>query len=104
VHALRAELLRHALHADETPDAMLKAGAAKTPPSGVSVELLHDQLQRNPRWCSTLPTAAPQHAGTSSCCPRSLVCDEFSGYKACFEMGVTEAACLAYARRKFLEL
>jgi transposase len=32
------------------------------------------------------------------------VCDDFSGYKACFEMGVTEAGCLAHARRKFHEL
>lgn len=34
----------------------------------------------------------------------TLVCDDFSGYKACFEMGVTEAGCLAHARRKFHEL
>jgi len=26
-----------------------------------------------------------------------LVCDDFSGYKPCFEMGVTEAGCLAHA-------
>jgi Transposase IS66 family len=32
------------------------------------------------------------------------VCDDFSGYKACFELGVTEAGCLAHARRKFHEL
>ena len=35
---------------------------------------------------------------------RTLVCDDFSGYKACFEMGVCEAGCLAHARRKFHEL
>jgi transposase len=33
-----------------------------------------------------------------------LVCDDFSGYNACFELGVTEAGCLAHARRKFHEL
>jgi len=33
-----------------------------------------------------------------------LVCDDFSGYKACFELGVTEAGCMAHARRKFHEL
>jgi transposase len=33
-----------------------------------------------------------------------LVCDDFSGYKACFELGVTEVGCLAHARRKFHEL
>ncbi|MDP9968965.1 hypothetical protein J2W39_000188 [Variovorax paradoxus] len=34
----------------------------------------------------------------------TLVCDDLSGYKACFELGVTEAGCLAHARRKFHEL
>lgn len=34
----------------------------------------------------------------------TLVCDDFSGYKACFELGITEAGCLAHARRKFHEL
>jgi hypothetical protein len=33
-----------------------------------------------------------------------LVSDDFSGYKACFELGVTEAGCMAHARRKFHEL
>ena len=35
------------------------------------------------RWCGT------------------LVCDDFAGYKALFDKGVTEAGCLAHARRKF---
>jgi hypothetical protein len=34
----------------------------------------------------------------------SLVTDDFSGYKALFELGVTEAGCMAHARRKFHEL
>jgi hypothetical protein len=33
-----------------------------------------------------------------------LVCDDFSGYKACFELGVIEVGCMAHARRKFHEL
>ena len=33
-----------------------------------------------------------------------LVCDDFSGYKACFELGLTEVGCMAHARRKFHEL
>ncbi len=33
-----------------------------------------------------------------------LVCDDFAGYKACFELGVIEAGCMAHARRKFHEL
>ena len=34
----------------------------------------------------------------------NLVCADFSGYKACFEMGVAEAGCLEHARHKFHEL
>jgi hypothetical protein len=34
----------------------------------------------------------------------SLVCDDYSGYKALFEDGVIEAGCLAHARRKFYDL
>lgn len=29
-----------------------------------------------------------------------LVCDDFGGYKASFELGVTEIGCMAHARRK----
>ena len=32
------------------------------------------------------------------------MCDDFSGYKAGFAGGVTEAGCLAHARRKFFDL
>ena len=33
-----------------------------------------------------------------------LVCDDFAGYKAGFELGVTEIDCMAHARRKFFDL
>jgi transposase len=33
-----------------------------------------------------------------------LVCDDYSGYKALFELGITEVGCMAHARRKFVEL
>lgn len=33
-----------------------------------------------------------------------LVCDDFGGYKASFELGVIEIGCMAHARRKFFEL
>ena len=32
------------------------------------------------------------------------MCDDFSGYKASFAQGITEAGCLAHARRKFFDL
>jgi len=33
-----------------------------------------------------------------------LVCDDFAGYKAGFEQGITEIGCMAHARPKFFEL
>jgi hypothetical protein len=33
-----------------------------------------------------------------------LVCDDYAAYKALFAQGVTEAGCMAHARRKFYEL
>lgn len=33
-----------------------------------------------------------------------LICDDFGGYKACFEQGIAEVGCMAHARRKFFEL
>lgn len=32
------------------------------------------------------------------------MCDDYSGYKKCFKQGMTEVACLAHARRKFVDL
>ena len=33
-----------------------------------------------------------------------LVCDDFAGYKASSEQGITEIGCMAHARRKFFDL
>ena len=45
-----------------------------------------------------------QHDNDHKAWRGSLVCDDFSGYKALFIQGVTEAGCMAHARRKFIEL
>ena len=43
--------------------------------------------------------------GTESAWKGSLVCDDYSGYKALFlDSGITEVGCMAHARRKFVEL
>ena len=34
----------------------------------------------------------------------ALVCDDFSGYKQSFTLGVAKAGCMAHSQRKFLEL
>ena len=111
VQALRAELLRHdVLHADETPVAMLKPGGGKTHRAYLwsycttsyneTKAVVFDFADsRGGQHCRAFLGLPGQHGWHGS-----LVCDDFSGYKACFEMGVIEAGCLAHARRKFHEL
>ena len=111
VNALKTEMLTHGvLHADETPVSMLKPGKGKT--------------HRAYLWsyCTTVfddmkavifdftESRAGLHARDFLGLPDKtgwrgkLVCDDFSGYKAMFDLGVTEAGCLAHARRKFHDL
>ena len=106
VDALKAALISHGvLHADETPVAMLDPGAKKT--------------KRAYIWSYATPSFEPlqgvvydfadgrggKHAEAFLGEWRgTLVCDDYSGYKALFEKGVTEAGCLAHARRKFYDL
>ena len=106
VDALRAVMLASdVLHADETPVQMLKPGNGKThraylwsygttpydPVKAVVYDFADSRGGRHARdylagWRGT------------------LVCDDYAGYKALFEGGVTEAGCMAHARRKFHEL
>jgi hypothetical protein len=106
VDALRAAMLGSAvLHADETPVAMLVPGNGKThraylwsygttsydPMKAVIYDFTEGRAGRHAK------DFLGQWRGT-------LVCDDYSGYKALFEAGVTEAGCMAHARRKFHEL
>ena len=117
VDALTAELLKHnVLHADETPVAMLKPA-----------NLRDGKTHRAYLWsyCTTrfnetkvvvfdfAESRAGLHAREFLGLPGSdhnrgwhgkLVCDDYSGYKQLLTMGVTEAGCLAHARRKFFDL
>ena len=114
VDALAAQLLQHGvLHADETPVAMLKPGHGKThraylwsycttsfnPVKAVVFDFADSRGGQHVREFLGLPGSA-QAPGWQG----RLVTDDFSGYKACFDMGVTEAGCMAHARRKFHEL
>ncbi|BEP60027.1 hypothetical protein GmRootV213_05810 [Variovorax sp. V213] len=111
VDALSAVLLRQGvLHADETPVAMLKPGHGKThraylwsycttqfnPIKAVIFDFADSRGGHHARAFLGLPGEQGWRG--------KLVCDDFSGYKACFEMGVTEAGRMAHARRKFHEL
>ena len=116
VDALVAEMLKSSvLHADETPVAMLdpKAKSGKThkayiwsycttqfnPMKAVVFDFADSRGGQHVRAFLGLPGTgdAPGWKG-------KLVTDDFSGYKASFELGVTEVGCMAHARRKFHEL
>ena len=113
VDALTAELLEHdVLHADETPVAMLKPGNGKThraylwsycttsfnPVKAVVFDFADSRGGQHVRDFLGLP-GTEQDPGWKG----KLVCRRL-GYKACFELGVTEVGCMAHARRKFHEL
>lgn len=106
VDALKAEMLSApVLHADETPVAMLDPGKGKThraylwsysigafdPVRAVIYDFAESRAGRHAQeflgdWRGT------------------LVCDDYAGYKALIADGVTEAGCMAHARRKFFAL
>jgi len=114
VDALTAELLRHSvLHADETPVGMLKPGNKKTHKAyiwtycttsfnntkAVVFNFAETRSGENVRGFLRQDDSTREQGWTGT-----LVTDGFSGYKATFALGVTEAGCLAHARRKFHEL
>jgi hypothetical protein len=111
VDALRSELLRHGvLHADETPVSMLKPGAGKTHRAYLWSYCTTSYNQTKAVVFDFADSRSGQHARDFLGLPGEngwhgrLVCDDYSGYKAGCQMGVTEAGCLAHARRKFHEL
>ena len=114
VDALHEELLTHAvLHADETPVAMLKPGNGKThkaylwsycttsfnPVKAVVFDFAETRAGQHARDFLGIDTEEPKSGWHGT-----LVCDDYSGYKAAINHGVIEAGCLAHARRKFHEL
>jgi transposase len=117
VDALAAEMLKQrVLHADETPVAMLKPAhqrdgkthraylwsyctTAFNPMRAVVFDFADSRGGQHVREFLGLPGTEHQPGWKGK-----LVTDDFSGYKACFELGVTEVGCMAHARRKFHEL
>ena len=106
VDALKAELLAFpVLHADETPVAMLDPGAGKTHRAYLWSYSIgaHDPVR------AVIYDFAESRAGKHAQdflgdWRGTLVCDDYAGYKALIAKGVTEAGCMAHARRKFFEL
>jgi transposase len=106
VEALKSEILRHTvLHADETPVAMLKPGNGKTHRAylwAYAPGAFEDIKAVVYDFCEI---RAGEHARAFlGDWKGTLVCDDYSGYKAGFVGGITEAGCLAHARRKFFDL
>jgi len=92
-------------HADERLVAMLAPGVGKTRraflwayPVG-AFERLHAVF-----YHCTEPHAADRARAFLGDWRGSLVCDDDAGCKACFALGMTEACCMAHARRKFIDL
>jgi len=114
VDALAAEMLKQpVLHADETPVAMLKPGHGKTHKAYIWSYCTTQFSAMKAVVFDFADSRGGQHVRDFLGLPGTddkpgwkgkLVTDDFSGYKACFELGVTEAGCMAHARRKFHEL
>ena len=109
--ALAEELRRHAvLHADETPVAMLEPGRGKTHRAYIWSYCTTSFNDTKAVVFDFADSRSGEHVrgflglGKDGGWKGKLVTDDFSGYKACFELGVTEAGCMAHARRKFHEL
>ncbi len=106
VDALRKTVLAQSVvHADETPAQMLAPGEKKTHRAYVWAYCTTPFSALKAVVYDFSPSRAGEHArnflGTWN---GKLVCDDFSGYKAGFEQGITEIGCMAHARRKFFDL
>jgi transposase len=106
VDAMKALLLARAvLHADETPVPMLKPGLGRTHRAYLwsysSSE--YDDLQ-TVIYDFTEGRGGVHARDFLGSWSGKLVCDDYSGYKALFDRGVTEAGCMAHARRKLHDL
>jgi transposase len=106
VDALHQEILdQEVLHADETPVQMLSPGKKKT-------HRAYLWAYAPPRFADLQAVVYDFTAGRAGEHARqflgnwrgSLVCDDYGGYKASFQQGITEIGCMAHARRKLFEL
>ncbi|MDN7954080.1 IS66 family transposase, partial [Burkholderia multivorans] len=106
IDALREALLQQAvLHADETPVQMLVPGKGKTQRAYVWAYATTQFADMRAVIYEFADSRAGEHARAFLGKWRGkLVCDDYSAYKAGFELGITEIGCAAHARRKFFEL
>ena len=106
VDALREAVLgQRVIHADETPVQMLTPGEKKTHRAYVWAYSTTHFADLKAVVYDFSPSRAGEHARNFlGQWNGKLVCDDFAGYKASFEQGITEIGCMAHARRKFFDL
>jgi transposase len=112
VDALRITILKQGvLHTDETPITMLNAAAKKDKDSTTKKAYLwaYATTQHADIKAVVFDFAegrSGQHAKAFlDSWSGTLICDDYQGYKALIKDNqITEAACMAHARRKFFEL
>ncbi len=105
VDALREVVLaRRVVHADETPVQMLALGEKKTHRAYVWAYCTTPFSTLKAVVYDFSPSRAGEHARNFGTCNAKLVCNDFAGYNASFELGITEIGCMAHARRKFFDL
>lgn len=103
-------LKRHVLacpvvHADETPVAMLAPGKGKAHRAYLWAYAAGAfEPLRAVVYDFTISRAGEHARNFLGDWKGSLVCDDYGGYKALWERGVTEAGCMAHARRYFVDL
>ncbi|MBD9609272.1 transposase [Pseudomonas sp. PvR086] len=106
VDALREQVLAQGvIHADETPVQMLAPSEKKTHRAYVWAYCTTPFSALKAVVYDFSPSRAGEHARNFlGRWNGKLVCDDFAGYKAGFEKGITEIGCMAHARRKFFDL
>ncbi len=106
VDALRDTVLAQGvIHADETPVQMLAPGEKKTHRAYVWAYCTTPFAAHKAVMYDFSPSRAGEHARNFlGAWNGKLVCDDFAGYKASFQQGITEIGCMAHARRKFFDL
>jgi transposase len=104
--ALKTYLLsRKVLHADETPVAMLDPGAGKTKKAYLWSYCTTPYESTQGVIYDFAESRAGHHAKDFLGEWKGiLVCDDYSGYKQLLTQGITDAGCMAHARRKFHDL
>ncbi len=93
------------IHGDETPVSMLAPGQKKTHRAYVWAYATRKDADLKAVVYDFSESRAGKHAREFlGDWKGKLVCDDYAGYKASFEGGVTELGCMAHARRKFFDL